>query len=121
MEKIDRMPVFVKVARLMAENLPTDVKVGSFVTGPFTLAGQLMGITNLFMATIRKHELAKDTVRLSSQVIDKYVKSLSNTHIDFLVLAERALVSNNAKTKSIPTPKATARAPSRISQQLLPE
>ena len=87
-EKIGRMPVFIKVARFMAESLPMDVKVGSFVTGPFTLAGQLMGTTNLFMATNRKHELVKDTVRLSSQVIEKYIKSLSSTHIDFLILAE---------------------------------
>lgn len=87
-EKIGRMPVFTKVARLMAENLPRDVKVGSFVTGPFTLAGQLMGTTNLFMAVIRRQELVKNTVKLSSQVIAKYIKSLSNARIDFLVLAE---------------------------------
>lgn len=82
-----RMKVFVEVARLMAENL-REIKSGSFVTGPFTLAGQLMGIVNLYKSIAMGEELPHDLIELSTTVITDYVEELSDTGIDFIVVAE---------------------------------
>ena len=63
-----RMKVFIDVARLMAENLP-DIKTGSFVTGPFTLAGQLMGIVNLYKSIDIGEYWPYDLLEFSTSVL----------------------------------------------------
>ena len=82
-----RIPIMtktVKAIKKISNNLP----VGFYVTGPFTVAGQLIGITNLLKSILTNPKsllLLLDTVVNTSI---RYTKQLKDAGTDFIVIAE---------------------------------
>jgi len=82
-----RIPLMVETARLISNQI-TGVPVGFYVTGPFTLAGQIVGIQNLFMGLIKDRDRVLNLVNSCTATIVDYTKQLKETGLDFLVIAD---------------------------------
>jgi len=82
-----RIPLMVETARLSSSQI-SEVPVGFYVTGPFTLAGQIVGIQNLFMGLIKDQDNVLNLVRSCTTTIVDYTKQLKETGLDFLVIAD---------------------------------
>jgi len=82
-----RIPLMVETARLISNQI-SKVPVGFYVTGPFTLAGQIVGIQNLFMGLIKDQESVLNLVNSCTATIVDYAEQLKETGLDFLVIAD---------------------------------
>ncbi len=66
--------------------------VGGYVIGPFTLAGQLMGVTEAAMATLDDPEFVKGVVEVCYNAIERYAESLAAVGADPIVVLEPSAV-----------------------------
>jgi len=69
-----RMPVFIEVVKRMAAEL--DILIGAHVIGPFTLAGELMGVGELTMNTILDPDFIHTCLDFSVEIISEYTLAL---------------------------------------------
>jgi uroporphyrinogen decarboxylase len=69
-----RVWVFLEATRLLKRNV--NIPIGGYVSGPFTLAGLMMGANAIAMATIDTPEVVHATVNFCERVIIEYAKAL---------------------------------------------
>lgn len=89
-QKDGRMSEFIKAQRLMAQNLKT--LNGSFVTGPFTVAGLLTGAENLAISTITDSAFARELLDFSAETVLRYARALAEAGAGFICVAEPTAV-----------------------------
>lgn len=71
LERRARIPVVCEAIRLLKEDIGDQVPVGSYILGPFTLAGQLMDLNDLFKLVFKKPDLVNQMLdRLADMVIE---------------------------------------------------
>lgn len=81
-----RMGVFIDVIKKLSEN--SSIINGAYVSGPLTLAGELMGVNELMMNTILEPDLVKDFLDFAVEVISDYTKALFNAGADVVCVLE---------------------------------
>lgn len=81
-----RVRTYVDVMRRMSEGLET--LKGAYVIGPFTLAGLMMGATEIAMATIQKPELVHAAAAFATEVIVSYGQLLVEAGADLVCILE---------------------------------
>ncbi|MGC9002134.1 MAG: uroporphyrinogen decarboxylase family protein [Dictyoglomus sp.] len=85
-----RMKVFIKVCEMMVKEF--DRIKGGYVIGPFTLAGELMGVNDLGINVLEEPEFVKEVVEFTTKVILEYAKVLFETGIDVVAVLEPTAV-----------------------------
>jgi uroporphyrinogen decarboxylase len=83
----NRMSTMVETARLISSQVKDTLK-GFFVTGPFTLAGQIVGIRALLTTVSLSEPAVASLVENCTETVVDYAKQLAETGIDFLVIAD---------------------------------
>ncbi len=81
-----RVAAYVETMHLMARYLDT-IK-GAYVTGPFTLAGLLMGASEAAMATVTDPELLTAVLHFASGVTARYARMLERAGADIICILE---------------------------------
>lgn len=81
-----RMPLFTSIIKYLKKN--TDKLAGGYVTGPFTLAGLLMGAEKLAFNTIMDPDFCKAAIEFSTRVVIPYAQALEKAGADFIVLLD---------------------------------
>ena len=76
----------IRAMELMKERL--DVPRGGYVIGPFTLAGLLMGASELAMATITDPDLVHGVVGFCTDVCVRYARALAAAGADMTAILE---------------------------------
>jgi uroporphyrinogen decarboxylase len=71
-----RVNGYVETLKLMKTGLPGDVLRGAYITGPYTLAGLVMGADEAAMATITAPDDLQRLVDVASDQIQSYVRML---------------------------------------------
>jgi len=69
-----RVWVFLETVRLLKQKV--QMPIGVYVSGPFTLAGLMMGANDIALATIDTPEVVHATVNFCERVITEYAKAL---------------------------------------------
>ncbi|WP_187470444.1 uroporphyrinogen decarboxylase family protein [Dictyoglomus thermophilum] len=85
-----RMITFIKVCEMMAKEF--DILKGGYVIGPFTLAGELMGVNDLGINVIEDPDFVEEVVDFTTSVIFEYAKALLETGIDMIAVLEPTAV-----------------------------
>jgi len=100
-----RIDIMVEAARQISQQVK-DIPTGFFVTGPFTLAGQIVGLEPLLMGLYQSRETTSKLIENCTEMIIDYVKRLEETGISFLVLADMSssLISPKDFEQSVKTP-----------------
>jgi len=70
-----RIPVVIEAIRLVRKEVGDLLPISSLALGPFTLAGELAGIENLLIWTLRKPDYVKQFVAFATDVILAYAKA----------------------------------------------
>ncbi len=88
-----RMPLFIKVAEKLAKDY-SDFSIikGAYAIGPFTLAGQMMGISKLCMNVILNSGLVHKLIEFTTYVIKDYVKALLDAGAETAAILEPSAV-----------------------------
>ncbi len=81
-----RVAVYIETMRLMSRYL--DSIKGAYITGPFTLAGLLLGASEAAMATVTDPELMTAVLRFASGVIARYARALERAGADLICILE---------------------------------
>ncbi len=81
-----RVRTYADVMRRMKAGL--EVMAGAYITGPFTLAGLMMGATEIALATIQRPELVHAAARLATDVIIRYGEQLVKAGADMVCVLE---------------------------------
>jgi uroporphyrinogen decarboxylase len=82
-----RIRSYIETMRLMAHNM-NDVTKGAYVIGPFTLAGLMIGASQIAIATIDNPDLVFATLNYAEDVITRYAKELVNAGADLVAILE---------------------------------
>lgn len=81
-----RVLSYIRTMELMAKRLP--VLKGGYVIGPFTLAGLLMGVSDLAMATVTDPDLVYAVVQFSADISRRYANALCEAGADIIAVLE---------------------------------
>ncbi len=85
-----RMKVFIEVAKLMSANL-AGLK-GGYVIGPFSLAGELVGVTDLCILLLDDPDFSKELIGFCASVITEYAQALFDQGLDIIAVLEPTAV-----------------------------
>jgi uroporphyrinogen decarboxylase len=72
----------------MSKTFPSNVNNLGYVIGPITLAGELMGVEQVCMATVMDPDFVKKQLEFSVKVISDYSNALINAGADGIVVLE---------------------------------
>lgn len=91
-----RVWVFIETVRQLKRKLT--LPVGVYVIGPFTLAGLMMGATDIALATVDKPDVVIATVNFCEHVVIDYAKALQEAGADIICLLDptSVILSPNA-------------------------
>lgn len=82
-----RIRSYLETMQLMAQGLGNVTKE-AYVIGPFTLAGLMIGASQIAMATIDNPDLVFATLNYVEEVITRYAKELVNAGADLVAILE---------------------------------
>jgi MtaA/CmuA family methyltransferase len=82
--------VFLETLRQLKRKVK--LPIGAYISGPFTLAGLMIGANNLAIATIDTPEVVHATVNFSEHVITEYAKALQDAGADMICILDPTAV-----------------------------
>ncbi|MCX7798424.1 MAG: uroporphyrinogen decarboxylase family protein [Melioribacter sp.] len=87
-----RLISYVKTVELMSFNLPRNILIGAYVTGPYTLAGLLLGASNAATLSITEPEYLNEICEIVIEKILDYVRLLISAGAQIICVLEPSAV-----------------------------
>ena len=87
-----RLLGYVETVKLMRISLSDSIMKGAYVTGPYTLAGLIMGVDEVAMATVMNPEELHAVCRFTTERIQEYVRLLIAAGAQVLCVLEPSAV-----------------------------
>lgn len=87
-EKEGRIPCIIRSIQTIKEKAAMQGAVGIFMPGPFTLAGQIMDLDELFIMILRRPDVAMGIFHRLTKFIAILKGIYINTGVDFIVIEE---------------------------------
>lgn len=85
-----RVRMYLDTMQWMARHI--DALKGAYCIGPFTLAGLLMGASDIAITTLDNPALTRDILAFSARVISRYAEALFENGADLLAILEPSAV-----------------------------
>ncbi|MEN6583071.1 MAG: uroporphyrinogen decarboxylase family protein [Armatimonadota bacterium] len=85
----NRLNVYVETCEALRKAFPKKL-VWAYVLGPFSIAGRLMGMTEVSIAVKLEPELVRAVLRKANDLLTVYVNTLLDTGVDGLMILEPA-------------------------------
>ncbi|TFG07084.1 hypothetical protein EU522_01060 [Candidatus Thorarchaeota archaeon] len=89
-----RLSVFTKAIEMMALEIKREVFLSSYVIGPFTLAGHLLGIDNLMELTFEDEDIAAALVGHCQEIVTPYIEAQAEAGSDNIVILDPSASSS---------------------------
>lgn len=89
-----RVPLVCEAIGLAQKELGGEVPVGSYVLGPFTLAGQIMELNDLLKLSFKKTEMIGELLGKLADVVIAVGKKYQEAGVDFLTVREMGATSD---------------------------
>jgi [methyl-Co(III) methanol-specific corrinoid protein]:coenzyme M methyltransferase len=83
-----RVPLLREAIKLLKEDVGREVAVGSYVLGPFTLAGQIMELNDLLKLSFKKADKVAKLLDVMADAIIIVAKEYEKAGIDFITVRE---------------------------------
>ena len=90
-EKDGRMPIFLRAAQRVHAELGGEIYVRGAVSGPFSLASELIGFENLLIATSEDPDLVSAALGQAVQTIGDYAAAFLRRGIGIIIFDSRAM------------------------------
>lgn len=89
-----RIPLMREAIRLLKADIGADVAVGSYVLGPFTLAGQIMELNDLLKLSFKKADKVAALLDVMADAIIIVAKEYEKAGVDYLTVREMGATSD---------------------------
>jgi uroporphyrinogen decarboxylase len=83
----EKMKAYIQTVEKL-RGISRGTPVGAYVTGPFTAAGQVIGIQKLIKQVYIQEEMAKETLERVVETIQGYGEKIEEAGADFIIVAE---------------------------------
>jgi [methyl-Co(III) methanol-specific corrinoid protein]:coenzyme M methyltransferase len=83
-----RIPIVREALGMLKERVGNDVAIGSWVLGPYTLAGQLVDLSDLSKSAIKKPELMDEILRKLADYLIEVIKLYREAGADYVTVRE---------------------------------
>lgn len=87
-----RLMGYVETMKLMSIGLPEEVLKGAYVTGPYSLAGLIMGADEAAMATITEPDKLTALCEFTTEKIEEYIRLLIGAGAQVICILEPSAV-----------------------------
>ncbi len=81
-----RMPIFVNVVKRMSKNF--SLMKGGYVLGPFTLAGELVGVEDFLVMLFSAPGFAREVLYFATEVVKSYAEELFSAGADVVAILD---------------------------------
>ncbi|MCL4490979.1 MAG: methyltransferase [Nitrospirae bacterium] len=89
-----RVPLLKEAIKLLKEDIGNEVAVGSYVLGPFTLAGQIMELNDLLKLSFKKADKVAKLLDVMADAIIIVAKEYESAGVDFITVREMGATSD---------------------------
>lgn len=89
-----RIPLVCEAIRLMKGDIGNDVAVGSYVLGPFTLAGQIMELNDLLKLSFKKADKVAKLLDVMADALIIVAKEFEKAGADYITVREMGATSD---------------------------
>jgi len=89
-----RVPLLVEAIKLLKADIGSDVAIGSYVLGPFTLAGQIMELNDLLKLSFKKADKVAKLLDAMADAIIIVAKEYEKAGADFITVREMGATSD---------------------------
>ena len=86
--ELGRIPVILEAIRILRKEVGDYLPISSLVLGPFTLSGELAGVTDLLIWMLRNPDYVKKFVEFSTDLIIEYGKAQYRAGSDIVQVGE---------------------------------
>jgi [methyl-Co(III) methanol-specific corrinoid protein]:coenzyme M methyltransferase len=86
--KAGRIPVVTEALRLLKQEVGSQVVIGAWVLGPYTLAGQLVDLSQLAKAAFKKTDMVRGVLEKLAGVIIQIMKIYRAAGADYVTVRE---------------------------------
>ncbi len=83
-----RVPMVCEAIKLLQADIGSEVAIGTYVLGPFTLAGQLMDLNDLFKLSFKKPDKVNAMLDRLANVTIEIAKALRAAGADYICIRE---------------------------------
>ncbi|MFZ5641881.1 MAG: MtaA/CmuA family methyltransferase [Bacillota bacterium] len=83
-----RVPVVAEAIKILKAEIGNDVPIGTYFLGPFTLAGQIMDLNDLFKLSFKKQKLVAEMLDRLADVIIKIIPVYEAAGVDYICIRE---------------------------------
>jgi [methyl-Co(III) methanol-specific corrinoid protein]:coenzyme M methyltransferase len=88
LEEAGRVPIVLKAIEVMKERVGDDVPVGTYILGPYTLAGQVMNLEYLLKNSFKKPVMIREILDTFVGLLSDLAKIYWDSGIDYLTVRE---------------------------------
>lgn len=92
--KMGRVPLVSEAIRLIKKDIGNEVAIGSYVLGPFTLAGQIMELNDLLKLSFKKPDKVGKLLDVLADAIVIVAKEYEKAGVDFINVREMGATSD---------------------------
>ncbi|MBI5103083.1 MAG: methyltransferase [Nitrospirae bacterium] len=89
-----RVPLMREAIRILKADIGSEVAVGSYVLGPFTLAGQIMELNDLLKLSFKKADKVAKLLDLMADAIIIVAKEYEKAGVDYITVREMGATSD---------------------------
>jgi [methyl-Co(III) methanol-specific corrinoid protein]:coenzyme M methyltransferase len=83
-----RIPVVLEAIRIIRREVGDSLPIASLALGPFTLTGELVGVMNVLMWTLKKPDYIKKFVEFCTGIVLEYAKAQYRAGSDIVEISE---------------------------------
>ncbi len=92
--KRGRIPLLKEAIKFLKADIGGEVAIGSYVLGPFTLAGQIMELNDLLKLSFKKPEKVGRLLETLAEAIILYAAELEDAGADYITVREMGATSD---------------------------
>ncbi|GAB4353739.1 MAG: methylcobamide:CoM methyltransferase MtaA [Candidatus Abyssubacteria bacterium] len=89
-----RVPVVIEAIRMLKEDIGERVAVGTYVMGPFTIAGQTMELNDLLKICLKSPERVDEILRLYADLVIEFSEIYFDAGADYITIREMGACSD---------------------------
>ena len=89
-----RIPLMIEAIKLIKQDIGGEAPIGTYVLGPFTLAGQIMELNDLLKLSFKKPDKIGKLLDLLADAVIQVVAEYEKAGVDFITVREMGATSD---------------------------
>lgn len=89
-----RIPIVTEALRLLKQDIGSAVAIGTYIMGPFTIAGQTMELNDLLKVCLKKPEQVDEILQVYAGLVIKLAEVYSAAGADYITIREMGACSD---------------------------